>query len=173
MRIVGAALCLGLLTACGGTSVPVQVSSGGGSLGSPALDLPSLQPSTNTGQDASFATLLNNVRLDAGSGPVAYDSRLDAAAQAHADDMLDNNYFSHTGLNGSSVSDRVRAAGYNYRALGENIAAGYQSEESVMAGWVGSPGHQANNINPNFEDFGLGVARDGRQTRWVLVLGAE
>lgn len=166
------AMALGLLTACGGTSVPVEVSSGG-SLASSAIDLPAIAPSTATGGDASFANLLNDVRISNGVDTVTYNGRLDAAAQSHADDMLVNNYFSHTGLNGSSAADRARAAGYDYIALGENIASGFQTEATVMAGWVGSPGHQRNNIDPVFEEFGLGYSRDGSATRWVLMLGAQ
>ena len=87
--------------------------------------------------------------------------------------MLDNNYFSHTGLNGSTAGERATAAGYNWRTVGENIAAGFNSESSVLDAWVNSPGHQANNINPNFEEFGLGYASSGSGNRWVLMLGAQ
>ena len=157
------------LAACGGTSIPVQVAGAGAS--TPSAPVSPSAPS-GTG-DVSFAGLLNTVRANAGSAPVAYNAQLDSAAQAHAQDMLTNNYFSHTGLNGSSAGQRATAAGYIWSTVGENIAAGYQSEASVMNGWVNSPGHQANNINPNFEDFGLGYAVNGNQTRWVLMLGAQ
>lgn len=130
-------------------------------------------PSTGVTGDVSFQGLLNDVRADAGSNPVTYNALLDVAAQDHADDMLENNYFSHTGLNGSGIGDRVTATGYNWRTVGENIAAGFSSEQSVLNAWVGSPGHQANNINPNFEEFGLGYAADGSGSRWVLVFGAQ
>lgn len=172
MRTIAAALALVSLTACGGTSIPVQVASAGFS-NSGAPSGPSSPSSPSGGGDVSFAGLLNNVRSNAGSDPVSYNAQLDSAAQAHAQDMLDNNYFSHTGLNGSSAGQRATAAGYNWSTVGENIASGYQTESSVLNGWVNSPGHQANNINPNFEEFGLGYARDGMQTRWVLMLGAQ
>lgn len=168
---------LALLGACGGTSYPVEVSSGGSLLSDspllppdPVEELPS--DNTLTG-DVSFAGLLNDVRADNGAAAVSYNAQLDAAAQAHADDMLRNGYFSHTGLDGSSPGDRARRAGYDWRTYGENIASGYRSEEGVMAGWTGSPGHHANNINPAFEEFGLGLAMDGRGSRWVLLLGAQ
>lgn len=134
---------------------------------------PVAAPPTSGNPEASFQTMLNRVRLDNGADGVTYNARLDRAAQDHADDMLDNGYFSHTGRNGSSAGDRITAAGYQWRTYGENIASGHRSEESVLDGWVNSPGHQRNNINPNFEEFGLGYASGGGQTRWVLVLATE
>ncbi len=130
-------------------------------------------PAPNTPQNLTFTGLLNDVRVANGAGAVAFDSRLAAAAQGHANDMLANNYFSHTGRNGSSAGDRITAAGYRWQTWGENIAQGQQTEAEVMTAWTNSPGHHANNINPNFEDYGLGQAGNGSQRRWVLVLATE
>ncbi|MGB0855375.1 MAG: CAP domain-containing protein [Pikeienuella sp.] len=126
----------------------------------------------NPVNDASFSTLINSVRTTAGTTPVTYNAKLDIAAQGHANDMLANNYFSHTGLNGSTPGSRVTAAGYNWSHVGENIARGQQNENQAMNGWVGSPSHQANNVNPNFKEFGLGRAGSGASTHWVLILAA-
>lgn len=123
--------------------------------------------------DQSFAGMLNGARASSGAGAVSFDARLGRAAQAHANDMLANGYFSHTGLNGSSAGDRIRAQGYNWRTYGENIARGQQTEEQVFNGWQNSSGHRANNLNPNFEDFGLAKAGNGSNRYWVLVLAAE
>jgi len=127
----------------------------------------------NTTNDASFGTLINSVRAAAGAAPVTYNAQLDAAAQAHSDDMLAQDYFSHTGANGSSIGDRATAAGYNWRAIGENIAQGQGNENLAMNGWISSPGHQANNVRTSFKEFGLGRAGTGSATRWTLVLGAQ
>ena len=155
-----------LLAACsggGGTSTSTMTA--------PTTTAPTTTPSAPV--DNSFAGMLNNVRANNGAGPVAYDSRLGTAAQNHANDMLANNYFSHTGLNGSTPGDRITAAGYNWRTYGENIARGQQSESDVLQAWVNSPGHQANNVNPNFEDFALAKAGSGSNKYWVLVLATE
>lgn len=162
--------------ACGGTSIPVAVSNDATTAGTAALTAVTTTTSstpTTSGNDASFASLLNTMRLDNGAGRVTYNAQLDSAAQAHADDMLANNYFSHTGRDGSSAAQRARRAGYDWRTVGENIATGYRSEETVFNGWTNSPGHHANNINPAFEEFGLGYAGNGTGTRWVLMLGAQ
>ena len=166
---------LSLAASCGGTSVPVQVKNASSFLDDAATgqtQFDATGPDLNA--DASFGTLLNNVRAQSnGAGAVVHNAQLDAAAQAHAQDMLDNDYFSHTGLNGSSPGDRATLAGYDWRTYGENIAAGYQTEAGVMDGWTNSEGHHANNINPIFTEFGLGLATGGGDTRWVLMLGAR
>ena len=141
----------------------------------------SLFPETITGgdgfqanptNDASFATLINSVRSEAGTTPLTYNGRLDNAAQKHAQDMFANNYFSHIGQNGSTIGSRVTAEGYAWRFVGENLAQGQKNENVAINGWIKSAPHQANNINPNFKEFGLGRAGTGSNTRWVLVFAA-
>lgn len=153
-------------TTSGGSDDPVQDAG-------PTTTSASTSPGDMGVQDADFGRMLNNLRINYGAGSVAYDSRLDAAAEGHAQDMIDNEYFSHTGLNGSSVKDRIDAQGYNARAWGENIAAGQQSEQAALDGWENSPGHLKMMTSNNLEDFGFGFANDGRDTRWVLVMGTE
>jgi uncharacterized protein YkwD len=83
--------------------------------------------------------------------------------------MYTNNYFNHTGLNGSSAGDRIIAAGYAWRSFGENIAKGYSTEQSVMDGWIRSEGHCKNIMNPGFKE--MGVARVG--TYWTQEFGSR
>lgn len=155
-----------LLAACdsgGGTSMST--------MNAPTTTAPVSTPTAPV--DNSFAGMLNTVRANNGAGPVTYDSRLGTAAQNHANDMLANNYFSHTGLNESTPGDRIKDAGYNWRTYGENIARGQQSEAGVLQAWVNSPGHQANNVNPEFEEFALAKAGSGSNRYWVLVLATK
>lgn len=172
MKHISAILLISTLAACGG--------GGGGSVTSPSTPGTPGTPGTpatptvpSSVDNVTFSGLLNNVRANNGASPVAFDARLASAAQGHADDMLAQNYFSHTGLNGSSPGDRITAAGYNWRTYGENIARGQSSETEVLQDWTNSPGHHANDINPSFEDYGLAKAGTGSDARWVLVLGAE
>jgi len=191
MRIIVGMTVVSLLASCGGTSVPIQVTNPtplpSQNTNTTTADTPTTNVALLTGpdtavpqttfssslDDASFGSLLNNVRLSNGAQTVSHNAQLDIAAQLHAQDMLDNDYFSHTGLNGSSAGDRVTLAGYDWWTYGENIAAGYRTEDGVMKGWTESEGHHANNINPNFEEFGLGYAEGNGDTRWVLLLGAR
>ena len=120
--------------------------------------------------------LVNNVRqsgCNCGStvmppvSPVVWNDLLALAADNHSKDMLANNYFNHTGLNGSTPGDRIRAAGYNWRAYGENIAYNYPTEQAVMNGWLNSEGHCKNIMNGTFNE--MGVAREGNY--WTQEFG--
>jgi uncharacterized protein YkwD len=98
---------------------------------------------------------------------LTWNSQLEAAAAVHSKDMYDNNYFSHTGQNGSSAGERIKAAGYTWSSYGENIAMGQRSASEVIKGWLTSPGHCANIMNPSFRE--MGMANSG--VIWVQVFG--
>ena len=88
--------------------------------------------------------------------------------------MARRKYFGHPGRDGSEPRDRVRRAGYKSRLTGENIALGPESAEEVVAGWLDSPGHCANIMEPRFEDIGVGLASGKKrgQIYWVQDFGA-
>jgi uncharacterized protein YkwD len=107
--------------------------------------------------ERSLLCMANAVRSRSGLNLLAADSRLDGAARSHSADMVARGYFSHTGLDGSSPSDRAQAAGYPGGA-GENIAANSRGTAiSVFSLWRGSPGHNANLLG-SYTATGLGVA---------------
>jgi uncharacterized protein YkwD len=128
-------------------------------------------------ENTSFASLMNGVRMTAGAGDIAFDTRIGAAAQNYADEMLADGRFDHEGADGSTVGSRATDAGYNCTTIAENIAMGQETQADAFTSWQNSAGHRANNLNPAMEDFGLGlglgVAGSGSERRWVLVLGAE
>lgn len=126
----------------------------------------------------SLLKLVNDVRQQgctcgtATMPPVAsitWNDQLGNAAFLHSTDMYSNNYFSHTGLNGSNPGNRITAQGYTWRTYGENIARGYTSEQSVMAGWLGSEGHCRNIMNAAFRE--MGACREGNY--WTQLFGAR
>jgi uncharacterized protein YkwD len=84
------------------------------------------------------------------------DTKLRCAARKHSKDMGTNNFFSHTGSNGSTFSQRITSAGYAWVAAGENIAAGYPSAAAVVNGWMASTGHCNNIMNGNYKHLGVG-----------------
>lgn len=100
--------------------------------------------------------LTNLQRQQAGLQPLKLNQKLNAAAQAHSLDMAQNDFFAHTGSNGSSVFDRVTSAGYNYNLAAENIAVGYATPHSVVKAWMNSPGHRANILYPSLREIGIG-----------------
>src|ERR1700675_1152925 len=73
--------------------------------------------------------------------------------------MAGHNYFEHEDLSGHSPADRVRAVGYQEKLVGENIAYGPKSAEEVVQGWLDSPGHCENIMDPRFAEMGIAYAR--------------
>ena len=166
MKSVISIAALSLVAACGAATGTISTSTSPSPV---AVSLAAVD--ATSGQ--SFANMLNNVRSVNSAGAVVYDARLGVAAQRHANDMLANPGIEHVGSDGSTIGTRANDAGYNYRNLAENIARGYSDEEAVLRGWINSPLHQANNINPIYEDFALAKAGSGSSQTWVLMLGRE
>jgi hypothetical protein len=105
--------------------------------------------------------------------PVRLSMTLDAVAQQHAADMAQRGYFDHIDRAGRTPADRVKAAGYHERLVGENIAYGPTSVEEVMAGWLASPGHCENIMDPRFAEMGLALAPGAARPHgqyWVQLL---
>ena len=90
--------------------------------------------------------------------PLKWSDTLAASAEAHSADMANSNYFSHYTQSGASPFQRMRAAGYSYRAAGENIAAGHSlaSPEAVVRAWLNSPGHCRVIMNGKYKELGVG-----------------
>jgi uncharacterized protein YkwD len=124
--------------------------------------------------ETQLLKLTNLERQKRGLAPLKLSSQLSRSAQSHALDMATNNYFSHTGRNGSNIGDRAKANGYKYSWLGENIAAGLSTPEGTMKQWMNSAGHRANILNPKFTEIGFGYANmpnSRYQHYWVQVFG--
>jgi uncharacterized protein YkwD len=107
--------------------------------------------------------------------PVSLSGTLAGVALGHAADMAQHNYFEHEDLAGHSPADRVRAVGYQEKLVGENIAYGPKSADEVVQGWLDSPGHCENIMDPRFAEMGIAYAQ-GQATKhglyWVQVLAA-
>ncbi len=93
--------------------------------------------------------------------------------------MAEDDFFGHTGADGSLIGQRVSQAGYNWRLVAENIAAGEAEGGAVVQQWIDSPGHRRNLLMAGLRHAGLAhVRRDpdpGKITfrdYWVLVLAA-
>ncbi|RZJ10243.1 MAG: CAP domain-containing protein [Rubrivivax sp.] len=106
---------------------------------------------------------------------LSWNMQLTQAAVAHSDDMVSRNFFSHTGSDGSTVGTRATTAGYSWRSVGENIAAGQGTVAEVMDGWMKSDGHCANLMNPGFRDLGAacvaGTANNSYRSYWSQEFG--
>ncbi|MBW9257520.1 MAG: CAP domain-containing protein [Candidatus Thiodiazotropha sp. (ex. Lucinisca nassula)] len=108
--------------------------------------------------------------------PLRWSCRLHEAAVVHSQDMIDSDFFDHQGSDGSTVGMRVSRSGYEWRTVGENIAAGYPDNQAVMANLLSSPTHCGNIMDPKFREFGSAVI-DTDQARyynyWTQVFGAR
>jgi uncharacterized protein YkwD len=68
--------------------------------------------------------------------------------------MVELEFFSHTGPEGLGTGERVDERNYSWSAVGENIAAGQNSVDQVVDGWLSSPGHCANIMRAEFTEMG-------------------
>jgi uncharacterized protein YkwD len=115
-------------------------------------------------------------RANGGHRPLAYNTALEAAARAQANEMAARDQLAHN--LGSTLRERVSAAGYN-GAVGENIAGGQQTLEQAIEGWLNSPGHRSTLLSDKFTEFGLAAARvgGGRKSRfgiyWCFIAGGS
>jgi len=86
--------------------------------------------------------------------PLQWSGKLGSIALGHSRDMAMRNYFAHTAKDGSTVQDRATREGYEWSAIGENIAAGQGSVGSVVLSWLASPDHCVNIMKPEFSEMG-------------------
>jgi len=107
--------------------------------------------------------------------PLTLSGTLAGVAFGHATDMAQHNYFAHEDLIGQSPAARVRAVGYREKLVGENIAYGPQTIDEVVQGWLDSPDHCENIMDPRFAQMGIAFAA-GNTSRhglyWVQLLAA-
>ncbi len=106
----------------------------------------------------------NAARADNGVGGLKLNSKLNAAAQAQANDMANRNYWSHNTPEGDPPWVWVTNEGYAYQKLGQNLAAGFDSEQATINGWLASPPHRENLLDSSFTDVGFGYANNADYT---------
>jgi uncharacterized protein YkwD len=90
--------------------------------------------------------------------PLAANPVLDRAAAAHAQEMARHSFMAHEGRDGSAPADRITRAGYVWRSIGENVAAGQTTADDVVRDWLKSPGHCANLMSAKFTEMGIAYA---------------
>lgn len=100
----------------------------------------------------------NASRSANGIAPLSLNNKLGAAAQANADDMAARDYWSHYTPDGNPPWIWVTNQGYSYQKLGQNLAAGFNDEQSTIDGWMASPPHRENLLNPEYKEVGFGYA---------------
>lgn len=108
------------------------------------------------------------------TNPLTWNATLASAAEAHTRSMANNNFFDHKDRDGRTPGDRAELAGYSGQGVGENIAAGQDTPRKVLDGWLASPGHCANLMNPSFSELGSAYATDPKSDAgiyWTAMFG--
>lgn len=109
-------------------------------------------------QDTNTARNANNVKS------LKLNPSLAKAAQAKANDMALRNYWSHNTPAGNPPWVFVEAQGYHYQKIGENLAAGFSDSQATINGWIASPEHRENMLDPLFTEVGFGFANNPNYT---------
>ena len=118
----------------------------------------------------TLENLANQTRQSLGLGILASSLKLDQAARLKAEDMVKNQYFSHTSPTGVTPWFWFSQTDYNYKYAGENLAIGFFDSEEVYRAWLDSPSHKANLVNPNYREIGTAIASGFGQNKAVVVV---
>lgn len=127
------------------------------------LDLsPPVNPETI---EQEVHTLTNKYRSKNQVSTLEYSNHLSGIALQHSRDMGVRDYFSHSSPEGNNTDDRYRTHDHSDRSYGENIALRHpgpaatpkEIAESIVDGWMDSPGHRENILLDRFEAEGIGV----------------
>jgi len=126
-------------------------------------------PTACAGPEEAEVIRLANEARGASRPTLVCDDDMARAARLHSQDMCDQDYFSHTGLDGRSPFDRMRDQGVSYRTAGENIAMGQRTPSAVHTAWMNSPGHRRNIMNDAYGRIGVGYVNCGGRPYWTQV----
>jgi len=157
-----------------GTGPPPAVSTGATAPVTKSPPISATQRALGRGWRQDMLARVNAVRAAVGVPPVRGCAALRRSAQGYAGTMASTDSYGHIGPDGSQPWDRIRAQGYAWRTAAEDIAAGQTTIDEVMQGWISSPGHYVNLVNPSYRHIGFGYALNAKSTYlgyWVLDLG--
>jgi len=119
------------------------------------------QSSTKAYED-EVLRLVNVERSKNGLPALKSDWQLSRVARYKSQDMINKGYFSHTSPTYGSPFKMMESFGIRFSAAGENIAYGQRTPAEVMKGWMNSPGHRANILNPSYTHIGIGLAKTSK-----------
>ena len=108
----------------------------------------------------SLVEAMNHERAAAGLRPLQLNAALSAAADDRMRDMFAKHYFEHISPDGIDPFTWAERHGYDYRAIGENLAVGYRTAGDIVDGWMHSEGHRQNVMGRDYDDVGIAIAVD-------------
>ena len=100
---------------------------------------------------------VNKARAGAGCSALTVNAKLVAAAKGHAKAMAEQDFFGHASKNGGKFSSRIKAQGYRFSKVAENIGAGQSSAAGILKDWLGSAGHRKNILDCALTETGIAV----------------
>lgn len=139
--------------------------------GCTTVDMSSVRPIAV--DEGSALAAVNAFRTRNGLEPLGLDRRLSQAAATQSAAMAARDQMGHN-VDGR-LPGRVQAVGYDWEALAENLGRGYPSYAAAMQGWIDSPDHRRNLLNPRVTHLGVAAARGGPEDRpyWTQIFAAE
>ena len=129
----------------------------------------STETSNMNSDEKEVFDLINKQRTNNGLAALKNDSEVQRVTRIKAQDMVDNNYFSHTSPTYGSPFDMLKSFKISYKTAGENIA-GNSSNSSAVTAWMNSSGHKANILNSNFNYTGIGVVSSPKYGKMYVQL---
>lgn len=120
--------------------------------------------------------LSNQQRTSRGLAALGTNAKLNNAAMAKAQDMVNRNYWSHYAPDGTSPWYFITQAGYSYATAGENLAKDFNTSAGVVNAWMNSPAHRDNILNTTYQETGVAVLNgtlQGQQTTLVVAMYAS
>jgi len=120
--------------------------------------------------EARMLVLLNQARQQAGLAQLVTDTQLRDVAAGHTEDMADHHFFSHVSPSTGAPEDRAKRAGLLVSLFGENIALS-ATPETAHEGLMGSPGHRANMLRPEFTHVGIAADKSDSGLVVTMVFG--
>ena len=129
----------------------------------------STETSNMNSDEKEVFDLINKQRTNNGLAALKNDSEVQRVARIKAQDMVNNNYFSHTSPTYGSPFDMLKSFKISYKTAGENIA-GNSSNSSAVTAWLNSSGHKANILNSNFNYTGIGVVSSPKYGKMYVQL---
>jgi uncharacterized protein YkwD len=133
-------------------------------------------PSNADALQAEVLANLNAQRKAHGLSQFKLNTKLDKAAQGHACDNAARRSYSHDSSNGDTLANRLRKAGYRYRAAAENTGRGFGTGTRAVEWWMNSEKHRGNILYPRVKEVGIGIALSAapdNKLHWVINFGTS
>lgn len=144
-----------------GTGTPMNMGTANKAGGPPKTPTTQANSTSLSSMEQQMVTLVNQARAQNNLPALQVDMQVTNVARVKAQDMIDNNYFSHNSPKYGSPFDMMKSFGVNFVKAGENIA-GNQNVQAAHNALMNSPGHRQNILSPDYTHIGIGIKQGGQ-----------